>query len=484
MKRVAIVGGGIAGLATALHTQDRARAAGLDVETIVLEAQDRVGGNIRTDRHDGWAIEWGPNGFLDNVPTTPALVHRLELEDRVQRANERAAKRFLYRNGKLHLLPSGPIGFLKSQVLSVPGRLRVLLEHFARIGPGAIDETVYEFASRRIGREAASVLVDAMVSGVFAGNIHELSLASTFPKMAAMESEHGSLTRAMIAKMRQRRAARRKVASGSESGARAAELTRPGGPAGPAGTLTSFDSGLDLLTNSLQSELDGAVQLGVRVETIERTPNGSWQLSLSRGSSIGADAVVLALSAKQAAKIVWPLDSEIAELLGEITSASLAVVALGYDARAIGAAPDGFGFLVPRGEGPRILGCLWDSSLFPYRAPDGKVLLRAMIGGAHDPEAVYLEDDELLRTVRDDLATTMGLRAEPILTRIYRHPGGIAQYRVGHGERLASIERSLAFHPGLWIAGSSYYGVSMNSCIEKAAEQGQQIIEWLQHDKT
>ncbi len=479
MKRVAIVGGGIAGLATALFTRDRAREIGDEIEVVVLEAQDRPGGNIRTDRFDGWAIEWGPNGFLDNVPATLALVRRLQLEDRAQRANERAAKRFLCRDGRLHLLPSGPVGFLKSPVLSFPGRLRVLREPFARRKPQGADETIYEFARRRIGREAADVLIDAMVSGVFAGNIHELSLSSTFPKMAAMESEHGSLTRAMLAKMRERRAARRELRTGSVPGDRTAELTRPGGPAGPGGTLTSFDSGLDLLPAALVSALGDSVRLGVGVKLLEHTRNTRWLLSLSDGSHLSADAVVLAVPASRAQKIVERIDSEMAALLSEINSASLAVVALGYDAAAAGGAPDGFGFLVPRGEGPRILGCLWDSSLFPYRAPNGKVLLRAMIGGAHDPEAVELEDEDLLGIVREDLASTMSLSATPILERIYRHPGGIAQYRVGHGERLASIERKLHSHPGLWIAGSSYYGVAMNSCVEKAAKQAPEIVEWL-----
>lgn len=479
MKRVAIVGGGIAGLATALLTRDRAKEIGEEIDVVVLEAQDRPGGNIRTDRHDGWVIEWGPNGFLDNVPATPALVRRLQLEDRVQRANERAAKRFLYRDGRLHLLPAGPIGFLKSPVLSLPGRMRVLREPFVRRRPQGVDETIYEFARRRIGREAADVLIDAMVSGVFAGDIHELSLYSTFPKMAAMESEHGSLTRAMLAKMRERRAVRRELRSGSVPGERTAELTRPGGPAGPGGTLTSFDSGLDLLPTALVSSLGDSVRLGVGVELLERAGDAQWLLSLSDGSQLSADAVVLAVPANRAHNIVERIDSEMAALLGEITSASLAVVALGYDAEAVGGAPDGFGFLVPRGEGPRILGCLWDSSLFPYRAPNGKVLLRAMIGGAHDPEAVELDDEALLDIVREDLAATMAVSATPVIERIFRHPGGIAQYRVGHGERLASIERMLQSHAGLWIAGSSYYGVAMNSCVQKATEQAPEIVEWL-----
>ena len=479
MKRVAVVGGGIAGLATALHTRDRAREAGLNVDIVVLESQERPGGNIRTDRQDGWTIERGPNGYLDNVPATAALVKRLGLDDRLLRADRRAAKRFLYRNGRLHLLPTGAVGFLQSPVLSIPGRLRVLLEPFAGRKPADVDESIYEFASRRIGSEAASVLIDAMVSGVFAGNINELSLTSTFPKMAAMEAEHGSLVRAMVARMRARRRARRDVDARRARGESVAELTRPGGPAGPAGTLTSFDSGLGLLVTALSWELVDMLRLGVSVHSVERNPDGRWLLQLSERSKLVADAVVLAVPAANAAKMVRALDADLAAPVEEIKSAGLAVVALGYDAEAIGGEPDGFGFLAPRSEGLRILGCLWDSSLFPDRAPEGKVLLRAMIGGAHDPEAVTLDDEQLLRIVRNDLAVSMGIDAAPILTRIYRHPGGIAQYRVGHGDRLATIEGKLRQHPGLWVAGSSYYGVAMNACIEKAVEHASAIVDWL-----
>ena len=479
MKRVAIVGGGIAGLATALHARERAREVGLDLDITVLEAQARAGGNIRTDRFDGWTIEWGPNGYLDNVAATPALVERLGLDGRTLRANERAAKRYLYRDGSLHLLPSGPVGFLRSPVLSMRGRLSVLLEPFARRKPADVDETIYEFASRRIGGEAASVLVDAMVSGVFAGNIHELSLAGTFPKMAAMEARHGSLLLAMVAAMRARRRARRDVERRRARGERVAELTRPGGPAGPGGTLTSFDAGLELLVTTLISELGDVVRLGTGVRSVERNADGSWRLELPESGAIEADAVLLAVPAPHAAAIVRTLDGGIAGLLERIRSASLTVVALGFDAAAIGGAPDGFGFLVPRLEGIRTLGCLWDSSLFPYRAPEGKVLVRAMIGGAHDPEATTLDDEELLRIVRNDLAVAMGVVADPIVTRIYRHPGGIAQYNIGHGDRLAAIHDRLRRHPGIWVAGSSYYGVSMNACIEKAVEHASAMVDWL-----
>jgi oxygen-dependent protoporphyrinogen oxidase len=460
LKRIVVVGGGIAGLATAVELSDLAPAG---TELLVLESGDRLGGNIRTEHEDGFTVEWGPNGYLDNVPATAALIKRIGLQDAVQPANERAAKRFLFRDGKLHELAASPLKFFASPVLSVAGRLRLLGEPFARSRPEGVDESVGAFATRRIGAEAASVLVDAMVSGVFAGDVNRLSLASAFPKMAKMEAEHGSLVKAMIASGK----AKKRATKGG------------GGPTGPGGTLTSFKNGLGSFIARLEEELDSSVRLRTPVRAVERnSESGTW-IVRTDSDEILADAVVLSLPGHHAASILEPLDHELGAEVGKIPTAPLAVVALAFDAQEIGGDPDGFGFLVPRGQGPRILGCLWDSSLFPGRAPQGKVLLRAMIGGAHDPEAVEMSDEALLVQVRSDLETTMGLSATPIRSWIFRHPVGISQYDVGHGARLERIEARVESHPGLWLAGSSYYGVAMNLCIENAGKQARAIVDYL-----
>jgi protoporphyrinogen/coproporphyrinogen III oxidase len=462
MKRVAVVGGGITGLATALHLQDGAGRVAGGLEVVVLEGGSGPGGNIRTDGVDGFTIEAGPNGFLDNVPATLALVRRLGLEDRLQRADESAARRFLYRNGRLHLLPGGPGSFLRSPVLSVPGRLRVLAEPFARSRPEGVDESVYDFAARRIGPEAASVLVDAMVSGVFAGDVRSLSLQSAFPKMARMEAEHGSLVRAMVAGMKARKAA------------------GGGGPAGPGGTLTSFRNGLDELVAGLADAVGVALRTESRVSAVARgEPGGrAWRVSVEGAEPVDADAVVVATPSPRAAPLLEGVDAQLGEAVAAIPTAGLAVVALGYRTAEIGAL-HGFGFLVPRGTGPRILGCLWDSSIFAGRAPEGHALLRVMIGGAHDPAAVAMDDGALLDVVLADLERTMGLRADPALVRVYRWPLGIAQYQVGHQARLDGIHERLEGAPGVWVAGSSFYGVAMNACFEKAPQQAAEIVDFL-----
>jgi oxygen-dependent protoporphyrinogen oxidase len=222
----------------------------------------------------------------------------------------------------------------------------------------------------------------------------------------------------------------------------------------------------------------GGVGSVERVSGNSGTGPGPWRIRLASGEDLDADAVVVTVPSPGAVPLLETVDGELARTVGEIETAGLAVVATAFDAGAIPPV-NGFGFLVPRGEDLRILGCLWDSAVFPGRAPTGKVLLRSMIGGAHDPAAVSEGEDVLLARVREDLNRAMGIDAEPELTRVYRWPLGIGQYTVGHQSRLDRIHHRLAATPGLWVAGSSYYGVSMNACIEKAAEQGPEIAAFL-----
>lgn len=466
MKRVVVIGAGIAGLSSAYEIIERSTRipGGLEVE--VLEAEPRPGGNIRTEEFEGYRIENGPNGFLDNVPATLDLVRRLGLEERLLPSSADASKRFLFRNGRLLRIPEGPKTFLMSPILPLRGRLRVLLEPFARGHPGG-DETIFDFASRRIGREAARVLVDAMVSGVYAGDARQLSLRSCFPRMHRMEMDHGSLFRALLALKRRAR----------RTGQRA------GGPAGPGGRLTSFEGGLQDLIDALARHVGDRLRTGFRAGEIRRDHGGYAILGDDRSGSPGgkatvrADAVVVATPARDAAPILEGLRADLAGILREIPSAGLAVVATGYDASRWPRDLAGFGFLAPRGEGLRILGCLWSSWIFPgKRSPEGKILVRTMIGGAHDPGAVSLPDDELITCVRRELTEAMGLRGEPDWVRIYRYLLGIPQYTLGHDERLRRIEGILAETPGLFVTGNSYRGIALNSCVQEAGPVAESVV--------
>lgn len=459
MTRVVVVGGGIAGLAAA-----NALVEGGAADVTLLEAADRPGGAIRTEEIDGFRVEWAANGFLDNGAEILRLIERIGLAGRLAPADPAAARRYILRGGRLHLVPTSPVAFLGSPVLSLRGRLRVLAEPLAPRGPRGVDESVHAFAARRIGEEAAAVLVDAMVSGVFAGDATRLSLASAFPVMRRMEEEHGSLVRAMIAK---KRAARRGAARGA--GTRAV-----GGPAGPAGRLTSFADGMEELPRALATRLGGRLRLGAPVAALAaREGERGWRVRLASGETLGADAVLLACPPSDAARLAAATDAPLAGLLAGIEHAPIAVVALGYRLADLAAPPDGFGFLVPRGEGVRPLGALFDSNIYVRRAPAGRALTRVLIGGARDPGAVGLEDARLVGLARDLLRAVCAVDAEPCLVRVVRHRAGIPQYVTGHAERLAGIERRLAALPGLHVAGNGYGGVAVSACVadgERVAE--------------
>ena len=462
-QRVVVVGGGVSGLTVSFELLERRSDAPGGIEVLCLEAAERPGGNIRTDRVDGFLVEWGPNGFLDNVPATLRLARRVGLEERLLPADPAAQDRFIFRAGRLRKLPTGPLSFLLSDALTVRGRLRVLCEPFGPSPRGDSDESVFDFAARRIGGEAARVLVSAMVTGIYAGDAKQLSLRATFPKMWQMEHDHGTLTRAMF---RKRREARRTG-------------TKSGGPAGPGGKLTSFRLGLQELIDALARAVGPALHTRSRVLRISHDAGGGYRVDVEGGESIPASAVVLSCPSWCASEVTGALDGEMSRTLSEIPPASLAVVHLGYGEGDMRVRPDGFGYLVPRGEGPRILGTIWASSIFPGRAPAGKVLLTTMVGGAHDPEAVDLGDDELLGIVRGDLRSIMGIDAAPCFVQIFRHPHGIPQYTLGHRARLEAIERRLENHPGVRVSGNSYRGISVNSCADEAPGIADAIVEHL-----
>ena len=465
--RVAIVGGGIAGLATA-HA---VRGLAPETDIVVLEARDRVGGNIRSEHLDGYLCEHGPDGFLDNAPATLAFIEALGLSSRILPSREEARRRFIFRRDRLHEVPTSPGAFAATRLLSTAAKLRVLAEPFAARS-WRHDESILSFAERHIGREAGRVLVGSMVSGIFAGDASELSLRGCFPKMYDMERQYGSLFRALLAKRRTSR---------SDNGVGA-----------PAGRLTSFRGGMEELVDAAAAALGPVVKTGcgvtaiqVRSRATELRPRlvGARSFSLAcLGRRSEADAVVLAGPASESANLLLPFASDAAAPLAAIQTAPLAVVCLGYDAGALTASRgplNGFGFLVPRDEGPRILGALWESSIYEGRAPAGKALIRVMIGGATDPVAVRLSDRDLVGLVRMDLERTMDVRLVPEFVRIVRHARGIPQYAVGHTARLERIEAALARYPGLFLAGNSYRGVSVNACIEDAPRLARRVVEHL-----
>jgi oxygen-dependent protoporphyrinogen oxidase len=454
MARVVIIGAGISGLSLAYRLRQAVPAA----ELTVLEQRGRPGGTVWTERRDGFQVEVGANGFLDTKPSTLALCRDLDLADRLLPASEASARnRYLFLGGRLRPLPASLGAFLRSDLLSWRGKLGVLAEPLRPRRQTSGDESIDAFARRRIGREAAAVLADAFVTGIHAGDPALLSVRAAFPRLAALEAEHGSLVRGMMRTARQRRA---------DAAARGETYRRPG-------TMWSFREGLRLLVETLRDRLATPPLLGVRVRRVElATGNGTarptWNVLAEGKDGWAADAVVLACPAYQQAALLADLDRDLAELIDGIVYNRVAVVALGYRREDVPVPLDGFGYIAPQWTRQDLLGVQWCSSIFPERAPAGMVLLRAMCGGWNRPEVVGWDDDRLLGAIRADLRRALGIEAAPAFHHIVRWDRAIPQYQLGHLERVARIEARAARHPGLFLAGNAYHGVALNDCTERA----------------
>lgn len=444
MKTV-IVGAGISGLATAQAILSRSPGA----ELVVFEAAQRVGGKAWTEAsQEGFLCEGGVNGFLDKVPRTLQLCEEAGLSPLT--ANAAAEKRYVFSQRVLHLLPGTPLEFMTSRLLSIPGRLRVLYEILAA-GSKKTDESLAEFACRRLGREAFEKLIDPMASGVFAGDPARMSLKSCFPRIHEVEEQYGSLIRGLVKLQIKARAEGRKNTPGP----------------GPGGRLTSFRQGMSSLTDTLAAQLGPRLRTSAPVTSISRQGR-MYTAHLVDGRDEQAERVILAVPAYAQSAILREFDPQLAQLTGAIDYPPLAVVCLGYQKIPQLQGLDGFGFLLPSRERRSVLGTLVDSNVFPGRAPEGHVLLRTMVGGARAPGLAELPEEQLLDRVRSDLRDITGLAAEPVFSRIFRHDKAIPQYVVGHAARLKAIDQALARHPGLVLSGNAWRGVSLNDCVVNA----------------
>jgi oxygen-dependent protoporphyrinogen oxidase len=469
MTRIAIIGAGISGLATAHAIERLARERGLAVDTVVLEKNERIGGKIWSIREEGYLCEWGPNGFLDSKPMTLELCERLGVSSRLTRSNDNARKRFIYTGGELHRLPENGPMFLQSKLISWPGKLRLAGELFVPPRRDGGDETLAAFARRRLGQEALDKLIGPMVSGIFAGDPETMSLQSCFPRIHELEQEYGGLLRAMLKLAKQKKAERK---AGKEVAS----------AAGPGGVLTSFIDGIQALTDSTAERLAGVVRTGVAVIGLH-PKDGGWDIELASGERLAVELVISAAPAHALCALLQPLDSNLTELVAGIPYASMNVICCGYDRERITRDLDGFGYLIPRKEGRSILGTLWDSSIFPQRAPEGYVLLRSMMGGATNPAAIELSDDEVLARTQADLRDIMGISARPDFVRIFRHAQAIPQYIPGHARRVEAITDRLQYHPGLFLTGNAFFGVGLNDCVHAANRSAEQVVKFLSADR-
>ncbi len=436
--RIAVIGGGIGGLTAARALV----AAGFDAH--VLEASQRAGGVVGTSRADGFVREHAASSFLGG-PANGALALCEQLGLPVDKASPQAKRRWIYLDGKLRELPRDPIALARTDLLTWRGKLALLREPFApRRKPGE-DESVHAFAARRLGAEAARAIVAPFVTGVFAADSHEISLEAGFPRFAALD-DAGGLVRGMLSQM----------------------LHRKAGPSTPRG-LYAPKGGVGVIAEALARELGARVHCGRRVSAI------------ARGVMIDGerwDGAVLAVPADLAGALVIDDIPELATRLEPFYRAPVAVVYLGYPEAAVSRDMlDGFGFLVAHGEDLRVLGCVFETTVWPERAPAGQVLLRCILGGGRDPDAASLGERDLVDLVRRDLDLALGITAEPVHASVIAWERGIAQYRIGHKDHVRAATAVARAHR-IVLAGSDYRGTGLNDLCADAAAIVDEVRSW------
>ncbi len=476
-RSVAVVGGGISGLAAAHRLIELDPSCRLTL----CEAASRLGGVLSTVHHRGFEVEQSADNFITTIPWAVDLCKRLGLADQLVQTNPANRRAYVVRHGRLYILPDGFLMMAPTRlwplavtpILSPWGKLRAAMEYFIPPRKDPSDESMAHFVRRRLGRETFDRLVEPLVSAVYAADMEKLSILATLPRFREMELRHGSLIRAMRHQMKSRSQAN------TESGARYS-------------MFVTLRHGLSSMVRAIAARLpEDAVRLDTPVERIEHSGD-AWKLSL--GSAAGSegrcavgsegrcsaaerfDAVILATPSATAARLLRPIDQELAGQLASIEHSGTAVVSLGYDRRQVGHPLLGAGAVVPAIENSPILACSFSSQKYTHRAPEGKVLLRVFVGGARRPELAEMDDRELLPLVTEHVAKLLDIRGEPGFCNIAHWPGTMPQYHVGHNELVARIEARIARLPRLELAGNAYHGVGIPDCIHGGEQAAGRLL--------
>ncbi len=474
--RIAIIGGGISGLSAAYYLE-RARRSGAQIEYTLFESSPRLGGVMWSERVGGCLIEAGPDSFLSEKPAAAVLCRDLGIEDQLVGSNDAHRKTYILVKGRLVPMPDGLMFMVPTKLMptlttplfSAGTKLRMARELFARPMGQIEDESAAAFVERHFGREVVDRLADPLLSGVYGGDASRLSVRAVLPRFLEMEAKYGSLSRAMLAAMRKRPASQH--SSRLNPGA--------GGNSAPRTLFTSMRNGMQQLVDAVVAQLDRSwLRVGIGVRALGRE-QGQWMM-LADGAAERFDHAIIATPAYIAAGLLRSVNPRLSSLLGGIRYSSSVTVAVGYEAAAFdgrinGAPPDGFGFLVPRSEGRRLLACTFVHNKFPHRAPPDRFLLRVFLGGASDESVLEMTDEAVLATVRDDLRAILGLTTQPLFTRIYRWKQAMAQYEVGHLDRVEEIERLKKDVPGLSLIGNAYHGIGVPDCIRTGMDAATEI---------
>ncbi len=471
MKRLVIIGGGISGLAAAWA----ARRATSEVAITLLERDARPGGKIRTDSVDGFLLEQGPDSFLSRKLAGVRLAKELGIDGRLLARTPRSVPAFVMRAHALHPLPQGFSGMVptdlralsESTILSEAGKRRALQEPSIQAYPADAEPSVAQFMRGRFGGEAFDLLIEPLVSGIYAADADQLSLAATFPQLRALEQRHGSLTAALRD--------RRPGDATEGPGPAAPTATRQGADPSP---FLSFPDGMEEIVRALVRRLDGVqVRYGAAAASVSR--RGGILNVVTADRTLEADALILATPAHEAAGLCREIAPTLSSSLAEIPFSSSAVIHLAYRRADVGHPLDGYGYLIPAVEGSLVLGCTWSSRKWSGRAPEGTVLLRMHVGRFSRADVCGMPDADLVRICRDELAATLGLIASPILQSVHRWEKAMPQYTREHPRRLAAMERALASCPGLFLAGSSYRGIGVPDCIDSGEVAADAALRFL-----
>ncbi|MHB1938075.1 MAG: TIGR04053 family radical SAM/SPASM domain-containing protein [Acidobacteriaceae bacterium] len=470
MKKIAIIGGGITGLATAFYLQEYTHGS---IDITLIESAPRLGGKIASAQESGFVIEGGPDSFLTRKTVMLDLCRKLGLEGQLVGSNSAKRTTYVWSRGHLHPMPEGMmlmaptmvLPFLRSRLVSWRGKLRMGMEMFIPKRPKDEDESLASFVRRRLGKEALDKIAAPLMAGIFAADPEMLSMQSTFPIFLEMERKHGSLLRGIL----QQKRAKERIP------------VRPGPKEASPSMFMTLRGGLQQLVDAIVSRLHPqTVLLNRHVLSVTRDQE-QYRIDLSDGPCILADEIVFATPAYVTANLIREIDTVLAMKLRAIRYVSTATVSLGFESGDIEFPLDGFGFVVPHNENRQITACSWSSTKFNHRAPEGYALIRVFVGGARAEALAELDEAALVELAREELRAIMGITATPLLARTYRWHKANPQYDVGHQARIADIDKIVAWHPGLHLAGAAYHGAGIPDCIQGAIKVARSIARKTPH---
>ncbi len=469
VPKIAVVGGGISGLACVYELLKLKKRCGFNFDILLLEAGEKFGGTIATDQRDGFLLEKGADSFLSEKPWARELAEEVGLESEIIFTRNEFRKSFVARGSKLIPLPEGfylvaPLdiaSFFSSPLFSISGKLRMSLEAFIPKRKMNSDESVGSFIVRRFGKEALERVAQAMLAGIYTGDPNELSLRATLPRFFELEQKYGSVIRGLKANAGEKK-----------------EFASAQGPR--YSMFLSMKSGMESLVRGIVSQIpvDVLKSKSPIKKLIYETNHERWRIETGKGDAYLADAVCISASARVAGELLREVSPEISRKLDSISYESVATINFGFKKQNIQHPLNGFGFVVPAVEKRSIIACSFSSVKFENRAPKDCVLLRAFVGGVFGGEYFNMNDSDLIQSALKDLSLFLGITGKPLFAELARHPKSMVQYKIGHLKLIQDIESRLKDLPGLFLTGSAYHGIGIPDCIHDAQNNATQAVDW------